>query len=391
MSVSGINERRAQEAEREAQNRITAATKNAEETERAYAKRLDELKDEFVKQYETEGERQEAAIEAERTKGYERLNQVKRGQDTEFHRIRRDGEKDVDALREHYRNTTYDLVRKGDQELREAESQQFRRSEFEQKSAATELDFAKEEHGKRMRSVISEQDKAISELKDQSRAEFERQRSNVEGQREVANAEFEQRFKNTLGEQETTLREIQARSAGKLNELRADNEAKLTAYDERRADPFYRLTTVDADLSETDDAYVLTARIPPHEQDHVSVAVRGNQVVISGHRKNEEKLELEPGRTQSSSAFQSFQESFPVAWPIDGKGMTREVDGDRLTITLPKRKTYAPPPQYKAAPRRASAERPQFPDNLKIPTAKPLADEGTPRPKPGGKGTGTLS
>ena len=84
---------------------------------------------------------------------------------------------------------------------------------------------------------------------------------------------------------------------------------------------------------------MLTATIPEHEQKHVPVSVKGNQLVLSGYRRNEEKLELEPGRSQGTNAFQSFLETFPITWPVDANKMTREFEGISSPCGSPRRTT----------------------------------------------------
>jgi HSP20 family protein len=150
-----------------------------------------------------------------------------------------------------------------------------------------------------------------------------------------------------------------------IHRLQESTARKLDAYNDRLHDPFYQLVVTDAKLSENSDSYVLTATIPPHEQEQISINIRGNQLVLSGNRRSKEKIEDAPGRELSTSSFQTFSETFPLDMPVDSRALSRRFDGDQLTVTIPKRLNYKPAPMHeikKAEPIRA--ERPKFPDNL---------------------------
>jgi HSP20 family molecular chaperone IbpA len=151
-----------------------------------------------------------------------------------------------------------------------------------------------------------------------------------------------------------------------------------------------------AQLTDQGEYYELRAKVPEYEQEHVSALIRGNQLVLQGSRSDNERIDLAPGRMKNSSAYQTFQETFPLPWPVDGKRMTREFVGDVMIVRVPKNNQYAFHPQHEPLkPDKLRAERPHFPDNIphtkmdpaeeqrqqaqrdKDPTAKPTPGSGT--------------
>src|SRR5262249_53611937 len=152
----------------------------------------------------------------------------------------------------------------------------------------------------------------------------------------------------------------------KLKELRQNNSQKLAAYDSRATDPFYRMMDTRARLVERADHYQLMAEIPEHERDSVNVSVRGEQVVITGNRRTSDTLEVAPGQTRKSAAFQTYSETFPIFWPVDPRLMTKEYDGDTLVVTIPKKAVPGRETARVKQPERAKAVRPDFPINLPI-------------------------
>jgi HSP20 family molecular chaperone IbpA len=145
---------------------------------------------------------------------------------------------------------------------------------------------------------------------------------------------------------------------------------------------------IGANLHDAGDRYVLTATVPEHEQAHVSVALKGDQIIVQGYRRNEEKLELRDGQTRSSNAYQSYSESFPLPWPVEGKLLTRHFEGDRLVVTVPKKNEFAfSKAKYSPDAERARVEMPHFPDNLPK-TEKPKGPPAVVKKSPS---SGTLS
>ena len=178
---------------------------------------------------------------------------------------------------------------------------------------------------------------------------------------EQSREHFASRYRAHVADQESAINRLQGEAARKLDELRSGTSHKLSAYGERQADPFYKLLDLQARLEEESDHYVIRARIPEHEQAKVTVSVQGDRIVLTGSRRNEERQELEPGHIESTNAFQTFTESFPILWPVDTRGMTRHSDGDWLTVTLPK-KSRAPAPHYQPPVGKIAVDRPRFPE-----------------------------
>ena len=88
--------------------------------------------------------------------------------------------------------------------------------------------------------------------------------------------------------------------------------------------------------------------------------------MLTGFRRNEEKLTAEPGHERGTNAYQSFSESFALGFPVEGKHLTREFSGERLTVIVPKAQSGQARARESTVkiPVRATVERPSFPANL---------------------------
>lgn len=390
--LSGDPQARQRETEKMVQEKIESMHHQVAEAQRQTSERIDDLKDHYSRQVQTEEARAEDTLEATRAKGYERIRDLQRAQQAEIARVRREGEKELSQAQDYYRNSIDGVMTRGEEELNQVVQGKARQLEYESAMAANELEVSRGEHQARITDARASQEKSINELVEQNRGEYERMKESVSQERELAHKQFQDSYKGELKTQAESIRNLNASAAHKLKEVRMDTSRKLAAYENRQRDPFYQILDVGAELSDEGDSFVLTARIPPHEQRNISVAVRGDQLVLSGYRRSQEKVDIEPGRSQSTSAYQAFTETFPLPGPVDAKQLRREFDGDMLLIYIPKKQGFqanSKPFQAKT-PERARVERPRFPDNIVVSEAPKDPDTGETAPSPHSKGSGTL-
>lgn len=372
-------------AERDAQSRIVGAKKRADQAQLEADQRIEGIRDEYVKRSEAEGFRQDAAIESQRSKGYERVRDLQRANASDESRLLREGERDVSLLKDHYRDTVHSTDHQGEERLRDLERKFALSQETALKRHADETEQAEARFNQRMGELRERKESGLASQDEQSRAEYDRLVQNHQEASLQSKERFDETFRQLESRNRETLDQVQSRAGQQIREIRADTSRKLAAYSVRQKDPFYQMMETGARLEEKENAYVLTARIPEHERSNLSVNVRGNQIVLSGNRRNEEKLEREPGRVQSTSSFQTYSEAFPITYPVEAKLLAKEFDGDTLIVTVPKKGPFTEP--FRKEPKsvaRARAERPQFPGNL--PLAASNEDE-VPSPPDGGDGT----
>ena len=367
VSATGPSQVAAAESERDARDRIARATKAAEEAERDSEFRIDHVKDSFIRQTEAESARGEARTESEKTKGYTALGELKKNQQAELSRVKRDGETELNRDINYYRDTVYNTEKHGNQDLQGVKNANFVTSEYERKRFNDEFNMNRENHAKQIHDQVDEQERVFGSASTSAKDEREKMSAKTSAAIEKATQGFQDKYTATTQEYDQVLEGLNSKTSQQLHQVRKDNAQKLDAYSDRAGDPFYKMVNVGARIRESSDAFFLTAKVPPHERDTVNVSVKGDSIMISGHRKNEEKLELEPGHNQSTATFQAFTESFPINWPVDARKLTREFDGDTMIVRIPKKLTYDPGP-YKAKKQaeRVRVERPDFPGNLPV-------------------------
>lgn len=386
--AASSDERAARAAQSELSDRANEIKNQIRTVDREGQAAVEALKTNYEKEALAESSRTETSLESEKLKGYEKIRDLQRAQAAELARVKRQGESDLAEMNEHYRNQTYSTDKNHNEQLTDLQMRHQRQLDFERTSGTALTDQVRHEQKMELDRIRTESDENISKAENQAHTLFEKKRTLTNEAIESASKNLESRYADASQTHQQILNSLQSESSRQLKQARLDTSRKLAAYTERQEDPFYQMMDTKAEFRDEGDRYTLTAQIPQHEQDHVSVAIRGNQLVISGYRRNEEKVELEPGRTRGTNAFQSFTESFPFAQAVESGLMTREFDGNTLTVTVPKKNLSTAYQPYKAKPARAHVDRPNFPANLPHVSEEPAAPQQTHAPS---KGSRTLT
>lgn len=352
----------ASKAEREAADRITESRKQIQETTKEEEARIDAIKDQYEKRGVEERARGENYIESVRNRSYESLGELRRKSQSEEMKLKSEGEKNVNSLKTQYKTAADATANEGEARLGQAVKTNFKAEEAERKRNAEQLNELKSriELEKRM---TEEEHKSTTEnlgkASQQRRKELEaKTRTDVE----ASNEHYKDAYEGAVKQNQNAIKDVNWRASQEVEDLKRNTALKLDSYSSQKNDPFYKMVNLNATLHESDEAFVLKAKVPPHERDRININVSGNDLIISGKRKSEESVESENGTKVRTNSYQSFSESFPLNWSVDAKSMTREWSGNTLVVRIPKRATYEAPKKKEAE--RTAAQRPNFPKNL---------------------------
>lgn len=150
-----------------------------------------------------------------------------------------------------------------------------------------------------------------------------------------------ERFQSTYQKNEAAQRQSlilqKERLDTQLAEIKRDFLKRADTYNNKAEDPFYKVEDRGSYITETSDAYFLTAYIPEHEKDSVKVTVQQDKITVAGNRSFKDKIADESeSKVISTNSYQNFREEFAVNKPIRTEGMTRERNGDWVIFTIPK-------------------------------------------------------
>ena len=338
-SVSGGGDTQYQANERrDITRRLTAAEQSVAQAEKDSRFIVDNIRENADREVAAESFRKGAEVENLKNKGYEQIRELRRAQDAELNRSKRDGEMKALKLEEYYRDANINSERRGREQLSELQHQNLRRSEFERRSAAAEEEKTQKDREFELTRLREHTDEQIKQLDERYQKQVGDYAKDVDLAKGRAEGHFDEQFKGTLEKTTAILADINQRARDQIKSVRENTEQKLNAYSSRERDPFYRLTTLRSRLFEDRDKYTLVAKIPKYEQEHIQASLTGNNLVLNGYRRNDEELNEKDGHSQQSSSFQSFHETYPLETPADGKRLKQYFQGDNLIVEVPKLK-----------------------------------------------------
>ena len=390
MAVNGVDDptyrlqqTRAREAQKDAQRQIEDTKKQVDAARSEADHEINNIRDQFSTQYTSQEEKQAEQLETQRSKAYEELLRQKRQQEAEISRVKRQADQQLHDIHGNTETQITKTEADGKKTLTELERSLASTKEREMRVAKADVELEHGTHLARLNELQQNHDQSFETLQKQRQTELARTKEGYFKANQDALEKYDTSYRKNLETQSESIGRLNTAAAKKLGELRAENGLKLAAYDNRAADPFYRMVDTSARLMDHDQYYQLLAKIPEHEREHVGVTVRGNAVVLSGQRRASDSLEVAPGQTRKTDGFQSYSESFALPWPVEAKSITKYYDGDTLVVTIPK-KPIDGREIYQAGknkvPDKVASARPDFPANLPV-TAEQIRAAAPPEKK----------
>jgi HSP20 family protein len=132
------------------------------------------------------------------------------------------------------------------------------------------------------------------------------------------------------------------------------------------------------DITETQDAYELTADAPGMDQSNIDIQLHEGMLTIKGHRQlAKEEKDAEGRVVRRERTMSHFTRHFTLPDNVDQEGVTASLDKGVLTLRLPK-VTPPPKPEPKritvaAAPVAAPQAVEAAPAGAELPAAAPAA------------------
>ena len=99
-----------------------------------------------------------------------------------------------------------------------------------------------------------------------------------------------------------------------------------------------------ADVSETDDEFVIKAELPEVRKEDVSITVQDGVLTLSGERK-QQKVEDQEKIHRIERFFGSFARRFALPDNVDEQGIRAESRDGLIVIRIPKQRIVEPQPR----------------------------------------------
>lgn len=356
------NQKKIYDSEREVQQKLAESEKRIKEAQEAEQSHLEQMKDEYQKQYLSEEDRQIAMLQAEKARGYETLRNMKRDIQKEVGRTKRDGDKLLQETKDYYGDVALAEQQRAEETIKRSQQSAFAAQQGQLMSSGMQERILKDNHAKQIEILRAEQ----SDQLEKTQAETQKMYQTTRDTFDQATVDVQNQFTSKLDQQkkltEALLGEQNKRAARQLHQLTESNSRQIDAFASRQSDPFYQMVSMNGRIREHANGFTFSAEIPEYEKDTISVSVRDGQLVVTGNRKAETKVDKAPGQSVKTSSYQSYSETYPLNYPVDPKLITKTYEDGTLTIEIPKRTSFEHPlHQAKNKDTSMPSQKPDFP------------------------------
>jgi HSP20 family molecular chaperone IbpA len=195
----------------------------------------------------------------------------------------------------------------------------------------------KEEQKQELKSIAANQDAKKDELRSEGETHIKETVEKLAETLHKKTEQFQAQYKaeelanrNTLNNQKEVFLKEQ------YKQRRAQN-GSMSVDRSREGDAFYQPKSFAANLSENEDSYVLSAKVPAHEKENVEVRVQDNKVILSGARAFKDSFKDEKSQMETSS-HQTYRQEFDLPKPADAKRVVTQIKDDgTITAFIPKK------------------------------------------------------
>ena len=356
------------QAEKDLNDNILTAQREAKLAQERGEQRINEIQDYYVDLAKQEKEQGEQSLTHQKTQTYEQLRSMKQ--------LHSRHQKDA---QDQFRNQTNELNKNQNQRLqyiknnfdRELNSRQESHEKalaHESNSAREQVDHLKTEHNEYMKSLDEHFNQEQQTLLEAHEIELNKIKENQQRVTQKQESKHLQEYSKQLKQHKNQTQQMQDRLNQQIANIQMESSKQLSTYESQQQDGFYKMITIDAQIIETKEEFVITANIPKYEQPHFYATVRGDQIVIGGYRKHEEKRSDQEGHEQSTASYQSYTKTYPLSHPVDAKKLTRQFIDDQVIIRVPKTSGYKMRSLEQAKPEKIQATKPELPENIFIST-----------------------
>lgn len=133
------------------------------------------------------------------------------------------------------------------------------------------------------------------------------------------------------------IKRLDQQALDKIHSLRNDRMEKLTHFEQRGEDPFYRLKGLNPVVKENETNYSISIAMAAHEAQNLFVSGEGSQLKLSLARRFQDQVKnVEAQSVTKTNNYQTIVETLNLSSSFDPKGIKREYADGVLTITVPK-------------------------------------------------------
>lgn len=148
--------------------------------------------------------------------------------------------------------------------------------------------------------------------------------------------QFEQKFAHLDKEHNEIVQRTEERFRKQIEGLSSEYASSRQIAQARKEDPFYHLKSLDHQIEETPEAYLVKINVPEFEADNIILSAHNRTVKLAMNRRFSERLDGEQGRVNINKRSESFTQEFPVDKIVDSRSITKKYEDGVLSFKIMK-------------------------------------------------------
>lgn len=149
-------------------------------------------------------------------------------------------------------------------------------------------------------------------------------------------ADFKVRYENMVKEHDAVLTELKTHLDSDIKKMIEQSSTQKKTISSKSEDQFYRVETLNPNITETQKELVISLKVPEFEKENVHLSVHGREVKMTLSRKYAETLESEDGSTNKSSKNELFSKEFSSNDILNPKLISQKYENGLLSFKIQK-------------------------------------------------------
>ena len=269
----------------------------------------------------------EGKLAASKLRFHEKLAQEKSTQEMVMGEVNQKGNIELQRLQRQIEQKDAQLKHMGRQEAEAQKVQHQNQLSMTKQTYALKKNAAEDKYNTALNRKLKEHSttlaneerkfqKALMDRTGNYQKEMRKAKSDGDNKKIMAKAQFEKSFKNLMQEHEKSLGDLSGKKQAIIQKLKNEIIDAYRLDVARASDPFYSTTTIEPEITETDNAYVIS--LPVNEADAGSVVINGHkrEITLALNRRFENTRQ-DDGATEKVKKVETLTRTFNVDKIVD--------------------------------------------------------------------------
>lgn len=147
---------------------------------------------------------------------------------------------------------------------------------------------------------------------------------------------FQLRYDKLVEQHQDMIKTTRAKLKDEFQSIVDQHTQAKKSFEARSDDEFYHLKSLEPEIKDTPEAYIVSLKVPEHERDQVTVAPQKRELRISLNRSFEQRSESPDGEVHKNSRSELISRTLTTPEIMDGGQITEKYEDGVLSFKIAK-------------------------------------------------------